>query len=82
MVGLFVCEHCKRIGPWDLLERFIEPKKTKKASEEIKQLKKSIKTLPDFSKQWDEVKKTSESVDKMTSETYSHIMEKFSLSVI
>lgn len=79
--GFFVCENCKRTGPWSTLERFIQPKRTKKASEELARLRSSIEILPDFNAEWDKLKASSELVEKMPNDVYIDVLKKLNLQV-
>ena len=76
-----MCENCKRFGPWNTLQRFLCPKKTKKPSEELKFIRKSIEVFPDFITEWEKLKASSEAVEKLDDNTYKSMMGKFSLEV-
>lgn len=76
-----MCENCKRIGPWSTLERFIQPRKTKKASEELARLRTAIEILPDFNAEWDELKASSELIEKMPNNEYLNVIKKLNLQV-
>ncbi|XP_014203610.1 twinkle protein, mitochondrial [Copidosoma floridanum] len=79
MTGFFICENCKRIGPWTGLENFLQPKKTKKHQEELLLVQKSMETLPDFSDEWKRIKKTAISIDNLSNDAYQNIVEKLGL---
>ncbi|XP_001604051.2 twinkle protein, mitochondrial [Nasonia vitripennis] len=82
MTGFFMCGNCNRVGPWTTLERIVEPKKTKKKSEEIIFLRKAIDILPDYSKQWNELRLSSELIENLSPDAYKNVVEKFNLQHI
>ncbi|KAL7288090.1 hypothetical protein TKK_0017876 [Trichogramma kaykai] len=82
ITGFFMCESCKRIGPWSTIERIIVPKNPKKAAEEIELLRKGIEVLPDFHKEWETIKKSTQSLETLPNDRYSDVMEKFNLGYV
>lgn len=77
--GYFMCEHCKRYGPWSTLQKFLQPKEKK--LEDLDVLRKSIEILPDSNEDWNAIKKYSEPIENIESDEYQNLMEHFNLQV-
>lgn len=76
-----MCENCHRIGPWNTLEMFLQPKKTTKIIEELQKLQKSIEILPDAKKDWNMLKSVSKKLDDKSEDIYNDCFKDFNLPV-
>ncbi|XP_058805419.1 mitochondrial DNA helicase [Phymastichus coffea] len=79
MTGFFVCDICKRVGSWNVLEKKMQPNKTIQAVEELKSFQNALNTLPNYNEEWNELKKTSVLIETLRNENYKDVLEIFNL---
>lgn len=76
--GLFMCENCQHTGPWNVLENYIEEKKSSRENK-TSEVWKLIHKEEDYTSRWNDLKNSSGNVANIPAEEYKNLQKKFSL---
>lgn len=76
-----MCENCQHTGPWNVLENYIEEKKSSRENK-TSEVWKLIHKEEDYTSRWNDLKNSSGNVANIPAEEYKNLQKKFSLPVI
>lgn len=75
-----MCDKCRCIGPWNIIEKFLSLK-AEKTIKELKILKSSLSVDKDYENEWKIIKKDCIEVSKLPKDKYDKILEMLSIKV-
>lgn len=77
-----MCDKCKSMGSWNILEKFLSLKKLNKNLKELDILKTSCSLKENFIETWNYVTCGCQSIQDLSAEEYNILLNNFSLPVI
>ncbi|KAK2578641.1 hypothetical protein KPH14_012133 [Odynerus spinipes] len=77
--GFFMCDKCKSVGSWNILEKLLSLKMSSKTLAEFEKLKKNLLVEKDYTDVWTNMKKHCLDVSKLSKDTYEKIVNMLSL---
>lgn len=77
-----MCDKCKSMGSWNILEKFLSLKKLNKNLKELDILKTSCSLKENFIETWNYVTCDCQSIQDLSAEEYNILLNNFSLPVI
>ncbi|XP_046824323.1 mitochondrial DNA helicase isoform X1 [Vespa crabro] len=77
--GFFMCDKCRCIGPWNILEKLISLKVTNKKIKELEELKKNLSVDKDYVDEWKVIKENCIEISKLSKDKYDKILDMLSL---
>ncbi|CAK9802535.1 Mitochondrial DNA helicase [Anthophora plagiata] len=80
--GFFMCNKCKSMGSWDILEKFLSTQKSSERYKELNVLKDTCHLKENFVQIWKGVIKNSQSIVDMSLEEYEILLNNFSLPYV
>lgn len=80
--GFFMCDKCRCIGPWNILEKLLSLKITSKTIEELEKIKNSLSVDKDYVDEWKIIKKDCIKISKLCKDKYDKILDMLSLKNI
>lgn len=76
-----MCDKCRCIGPWNILEKLLSLKITSKTIKELEKIKNSLSVDKDYIDEWKIIKKDCIKISKLSKDKYDKILDMLSLKV-
>lgn len=76
-----MCNKCKCTGSWDVLEKLLSLEKSNEKLKELDMLRANLQSEEDFSKIWNDMKQSCQSIKDLSTEEYRTVLRNFSLPV-
>ncbi|KAI4488631.1 hypothetical protein M0802_011447 [Mischocyttarus mexicanus] len=80
--GFFMCDKCRCVGSWNILEKVISLKITGKTIKELEKLKNSLLVDLNYTNEWNIIKKDCLEISKLPTDEYKQILNTLSLKNI
>ncbi|XP_017794153.1 PREDICTED: twinkle protein, mitochondrial, partial [Habropoda laboriosa] len=77
--GFFMCNNCKSVGTWDVLEKFLSIQKSNERFKELDVLRASCHLKEDFAQRWKEVIENCQNIMDLSAMEYKLLLSNFSL---
>ncbi|XP_060832998.1 mitochondrial DNA helicase [Bombus pascuorum] len=76
--GFFICEKCKSMGSWDILERLLSIQKSDEKLNEFNMLKDRCCVNENFQQTWKNITNDCQSIKDLSDEEYETVLDHFS----
>lgn len=80
--GFFICDKCKSMGSWNILEKFLLLKKSNENFKKLDILKTSCNLKENFIEKWKYIISDCQSIRDLSTEEYNIFLNNFSFPVI
>ncbi|KAI4482780.1 hypothetical protein M0804_008633 [Polistes exclamans] len=80
--GFFICDKCRCVGSWSILEKILSLKITSKTIKELEKLKNSLLVDSNYTNEWKIIKKDCLEISKLPTDEYEKIFDTLSLKII